>query len=180
MVKRKPKDEMGLDAPGPKTKLESEAALTKAKTLPTEEELTAAMKPERRRLPDERRSLTHKFSIMTPHGERKFYLTCGMYEDGRLGEIFLTEGKEGSTTHAYLDSLATSISIGLQYGVPLTAYTEKMLNMQFEPAGMLMARCHDLKHIDGKPVRQAKSPLDYAARFLELRFPNGVLKEEKK
>lgn len=135
---------------------------------------------ERIRLDDERLSVTHRFAIMSPDGERKFYVTCGYYPNGRIGEVFITEGKEGSTSHGYLDALATAISIGLQYGVPLEAYTSKMMNSQFEPAGPLrFSAPTKIRDITGNILRFAKSPLDYLARYLERRFPGGYRKTEE-
>ncbi|HEV8579078.1 MAG TPA: vitamin B12-dependent ribonucleotide reductase, partial [Thermoanaerobaculia bacterium] len=85
----------------------------------------------RRKLPDERRAITHKFSI----NEHEGYLTVGLYEDGQPGEIFLVMAKEGSTISGLMDSLATSISIALQYGVPLQTLVDKFSHTRFEPSG---------------------------------------------
>src|SRR5207247_1287069 len=90
-----------------------------------------APKPARRKLPDERHSITHKFSIAGHEG----YITVGMYEDGKPGEIFLVMAKEGSTISGLMDAFATSISIALQYGVPLEALVEKFSHVRFEPSG---------------------------------------------
>ncbi|MGI9556918.1 MAG: vitamin B12-dependent ribonucleotide reductase, partial [Solirubrobacterales bacterium] len=86
--------------------------------------------PERERMPAERESLTHKFSIAGQEG----YITAGKYDDGRVGEIFLTDiGKEGSTLRGMMNAFATSISMGLQYGVPLEDYVRKFSYMRFDP-----------------------------------------------
>jgi len=89
----------------------------------------AAAKPARRKLPDERHAITHKFSIAGHEG----YITVGMYADGKPGEIFLVMAKEGSTISGLMDAFATSISIALQYGVPLEALVEKFSHVRFEP-----------------------------------------------
>ncbi|MFM9140834.1 MAG: vitamin B12-dependent ribonucleotide reductase, partial [Solirubrobacterales bacterium] len=89
--------------------------------------------PARRRMPKERQSITHKFSI----GGHEGYITAGMYEDGSVGEIFLTDiGKEGSTLRGMMNAFATSISIALQYGVPLEKLVEKFSYMRFDPEGI--------------------------------------------
>src|SRR3954451_18562000 len=89
-------------------------------------------RPMRRRMPKERQSITHKFSIAGHEG----YITAGMYEDGSVGEIFLTDiGKEGSTLRGMMNAFATSISIALQYGVPLETLVRKFSYMRFDPEG---------------------------------------------
>ncbi len=111
---------------------------------------------QRRKLPSERRSITHKFSIASHEG----YITVGMYEDGAPGEIFIKMAKEGSTLSGFMDGFAVSISIGLQYGVPLKALVDKLMNTRFEPSGYT-----------GHPaIPYAKSVLDYIARWLGGRF----------
>ena len=87
--------------------------------------------PRRRRLNDERRAITHKFKIGTHEG----YLTVGLYDDGQPGEIFITMNKEGTVISGLMDSLATSVSVGLQYGVPLKVLVNKFAHMRFEPSG---------------------------------------------
>ena len=113
--------------------------------------------PERKRMPRERESITHKFSIAGHEG----YITAGKYEDGNVGEIFLTDiGKEGSTMRGLLNAFATAISIGLQYGVPLEIFVRKFSYMRFEPEGMT-----------GNPeIPFAKSMPDYIMRWLASRF----------
>ena len=117
-------------------------------------ELFAAEK--RRRLPDERASITHKFSIAGHEG----YIIVGMYKDGVPGEIFIKMAKEGSTLSGFMDGLALSISIGLQYGVPLKALVDKLTNTRFEPSGFT----------ENPNIRYASSVLDYLARWLGGRF----------
>ena len=110
----------------------------------------------RRHLPDERRALTHHFSIAGQEG----YLTVGVYEDGVPGEIFITMAKQGSTISGLMDAFATVVSLALQHGVPLRVLCEKLSHMRFEPSGW-----------SGNPkIGYAKSLMDYIARWLELRF----------
>jgi ribonucleoside-diphosphate reductase alpha chain len=113
--------------------------------------------PRRKRMPRERESITHKFSI----GGHEGYITAGKYEDGSIGEIFLTDiGKEGSTLRGMMNSFATAISIALQYGVPLETLVRKFSYMRFEPEG-----------ITGNPeIPFAKSMPDYIMRWLASRF----------
>lgn len=113
----------------------------------------------RRRLPDERHSLTHHFAIAGQEG----YVTIGMYEDGMPGEMFIRMAKEGSTVSGLMDSLATAVSLALQYGVPLQVLCEKFSHTRFEPSGW-----------SGNPkIGYAKSLMDYLFRWLELRFLKG-------
>jgi len=113
-------------------------------------------RPVRRKLPDERASITHKFSI----GGHEGYITVGMYDDGTPGEIFVTMAKEGSTISGLMDSFSTSISYCLQYGVPLKFLVDKFAHVRFEPSGWT-----------GNPkIPYAKSIPDYIFRWLALRF----------
>jgi ribonucleoside-diphosphate reductase alpha chain len=118
---------------------------------------TVALPPERKRMPRERESITHKFSIAGHEG----YITAGKYEDGSVGEIFLTDiGKEGSTMRGLMNAFATAISLGLQYGVPLEDFVRKFSYMRFEPEG-----------ITGNPeIPFAKSLPDYIMRWVASRF----------
>jgi ribonucleotide reductase alpha subunit len=125
----------------------------------------AEVGPKRNRMPRERQSITHKFSIAGHEG----YITAGMYEDGTLGEIFLTDiGKEGSTLRGLLNSFATSISIALQYGVPLEKLVEKFSYMRFEPEGITQ----------NPEIPFAKSMPDYIMRWLASRFLDTDIQEE--
>src|SRR3989442_7459293 len=113
-------------------------------------------RPVRRKLPDERRSITHKFTI----GGHEGYITAGMYEDGSPGEIFIAMAKEGSTISGLMDSFATAISFNLQYGVPLKFLVDKFSHVRFEPSGFT-----------GNPqVPYAKSIMDYIFRWLGAKF----------
>ncbi len=128
----------------------SEAAVVEA----LQQELFA--RAQREKMPAERASVTHKFSV----GGHEGYITVGMYDDGRPGEIFIKMSKEGSTLSGVMDGLALTVSIGLQYGVPLKVYVDKLLNTRFEPSG-----------ITANPkIRFVSSVLDYIARWLGGRF----------
>ncbi|MBT3271067.1 vitamin B12-dependent ribonucleotide reductase [Candidatus Poribacteria bacterium] len=120
------------------------------------EEAAAANEPVRRRLPDERQSVTHKFSV----GEHEGYITVGLYEDGKPGEMFLTMSKEGSTISGLMDAFATMTSLALQYGVPLDALVRKFSHMRFEPQGFT----------SNKQIPMAKSLVDYIFRWMALKF----------
>ncbi len=122
-----------------------------AVAVPTEEG------PRRRKLPAERRAITHKFDVAGHEG----YLTVGMYDDGPPGEIFLVMAKEGSTVSGLMDAFATAISLALQYGVPLQALVDKFSHMRFEPAGFTK----------NPEIPVAKSIMDYIFRWLGKKFP---------
>ena len=113
-------------------------------------------RPARRKLPDERHAITHKFQIAGHEG----YITVGMYEDGKPGEIFLVMAKEGSTISGLMDAFATSISMALQYGVPLEALVEKFSHVRFEPSGFTK----------NPEIPYAKSITDYIFRWLASKF----------
>jgi ribonucleoside-diphosphate reductase alpha chain len=145
------------DAPAPATSQEDIDKAVK--------EALAQAPPRRRRMPRERQSITHKFSI----GGHEGYITAGMYEDGSVGEIFLTDiGKEGSTLRGMMNSFATAISISLQYGVPLETLVRKFSYMRFEPEGMT----------SNPEIPFAKSMPDYIMRWLASRFLDVDLQEE--
>lgn len=110
----------------------------------------------RRKLPIERQAIAHKFSIVGHEG----YLHVGMYEDGSPGEIFITMNKEGTMISGIMDSLALTLSLNFQYGVPLEVICEKLINTRFEPMGMTM----------NKEVPFAKSLMDYLGRWFALKF----------
>jgi len=114
---------------------------------------------ERRRLPDERQSITHKFKVADQEG----YLTIGLYEDGSPGEVFIKIAKEGSTVAGTYDVTGILMSLALQYGVPLESIVSKLTNMRFEPAGLT-----------GNPaIPYAMSIPDYISRYLHNKFSNG-------
>lgn len=121
--------------------------------------------PVRKKMPRERQSITHKFTI----GGHEGYITAGMYEDGAVGEIFLTDiGKEGSTLRGMMNAFATAISIALQYGVPLELLVEKFSYMRFEPEGITQ----------NPEIHFAKSMPDYIMRWLASRFLGTDIQEE--
>ena len=115
-----------------------------------------ATKPHRRRLPNERTAVTHKFEISGHEG----YITVGLYPDGQPGEIFLKMAKEGSTVSGLMDTLATSVSLALQYGVPLKDVVNKFAHVRFEPSGFT----------GNSEIPIAKSLVDYIFRWLGSRF----------
>ncbi len=135
----------------------AQALRTDAQDEKEAEAEVVALPPERKRMPRERESITHKFSIAGHEG----YITAGKYEDGSVGEIFLTDiGKEGSTMRGLMNAFATAISLGLQYGVPLEDFVRKFSYMRFEPEG-----------ITGNPeIPFAKSLPDYIMRWVASRF----------
>ena len=112
--------------------------------------------PVRRKLPDERKALTHKFDIAGHEG----YITVGLFEDGQPGEIFLVMAKEGSTISGFADAFAQAISYALQYGVPLQALVDKFSHVRFEPSGMTR----------NPEIRFAKSIVDYIFRWMATKF----------
>jgi len=116
----------------------------------------APSRPYRRKLPDERAAITHKFSV----GAHEGYLTVGLYDDGPPGEIFITMAKEGSTVSGLMDSFATAVSLALQYGVPLKVLCDKFSHMRFEPSGWT----------NNPEVRYAKSIMDYIFRWMAFKF----------
>ena len=119
----------------------------------------AVAKPRRQRLPDTRQSITHKFNVAGHEG----YITVGLYEDGRPGELFITMAKEGSTIGGLMDSFGTAVSMSLQYGVPLEVYVNKFSHTRFEPMG----------HTKNPDIRIAKSIVDYIFRWLGITFLPG-------
>src|SRR3954447_20348071 len=131
----------------------------------------AIQKPRRERLEDTRQSITHKFSVAGHEG----YITVGLYPDGRPGELFITMAKEGSTIGGLMDAFGTSVSMSLQYGVPLEDYVRKFSHMRFEPQG----------YTKNPDIRIAKSLIDYIFRWLGITFlpgykeaSNGVLPKD--
>jgi len=122
-------------------------------------ECSALIRAVRRHLPDERRALTHHFSV----GGQEGYLTVGVYDDGLPGEIFITMSKQGSTISGLMDSFATAVSLALQHGVSLEVLCGKFTHVRFEPSGWT-----------GNPkIGYAKSIVDYIFRWLELKFLTG-------
>ena len=140
--------------------VDADAAIQKAVA-----EAIATAAPRRHRMPRERESLTHKFSV----GGHEGYITAGKYDDGTVGEIFLTDiGKEGSTMRGMMNAFATSISMALQYGVPLETLVRKFSYMRFEPEGMTT----------NPEIPFAKSMPDYIMRWLASRFLDAETQED--
>jgi ribonucleoside-diphosphate reductase alpha chain len=121
--------------------------------------------PRRERLPDTRKSITHKFSVAGHEG----YLTVGLYDDGRPGELFITMAKEGSTIGGLMDCFGTAVSMSWQYGVPLEVYVNKFAHTRFEPMG----------HTKNPDIRIAKSIVDYIFRWLGVTFLPGYREASK-
>lgn len=144
----------GSGSKSEKKALAAVAAAAAAVTPQTVEKIV--YRPVRRKLADERQSLTHKFNI----GGHEGYITVGLYEDGTPGEVFISMAKEGSTISGLMDTLATSISYGLQYGVPLKFFVDKFSHVRFEPSGWT----------GNQQVPYAKSIIDYIFRWLGARF----------
>jgi ribonucleoside-diphosphate reductase alpha chain len=116
-------------------------------------------RPLRRRLPDTRHATTHKFDVAGHEG----YITVGLYEDGSPGEIFIRMAKEGSTIGGLMDTIATLVSVSLQYGVPVDSLVRKFEHVRFEPSGMTR----------NSEIPFAKSLVDYIFRWLAMEFVHG-------
>lgn len=121
--------------------------------------------PRRDRLPDTRRSVTHKFNV----GGHEGYITVGLFDDGRPGELFITMAKEGSTIGGLMDAFGTAISMSLQYGVPLEVYVKKFSHTRFEPWG----------YTKNPDIPVAKSLVDYIFRWLGMEFLPGYREASK-
>ena len=135
-------------------------------TEESELEVQVEYRPVRKHLPNERQSLTHKFSVAGHEG----YITVGFYEDGRPGEVFLRMSKEGSVISGLMDTIATMTSVALQYGMPLESLVEKFSHKRFEPSG----------YTNNKDIPIAKSIVDYVFRWLGLKFlPQSHLVEDE-
>lgn len=124
----------------------------------------AAFGPVRRRLPDTRESITHKFSVCGTEG----YIIVGLYEDGKPGEVFIKVAKEGSTLGGLMDGIGVLTSMCLQHGVPVSTLAAKMSQTRFEPSG----------HTTNPELREASSLLDYIFRWLETKNKEGNCLEE--
>ena len=142
--------------PNPPTSSEAKAVDAGRGTQDAGRSVAQTYTPRRRRLPDERRAITHKFQI----GPHKGFITVGLYDDGTPGELFITMSKEGSVLSGLLDVFSTSVSIGLQYGVPLKILVNKFAHVRFEPSGFTT----------NANIRVAKSIVDYIFRWLGLKF----------
>src|SRR5208282_958386 len=138
---------------------EAKSAAAAVSALPSEE-----FRPIRRKLPDERRSITHKFDIAGHEG----YITVGLYEDGTPGEIFIIMSKQGSTISGLMDSFATAISYAFQYGMPLRFMVDKFAHLRFEPSGFTK----------NPQIPYAKSIVDYLFRWLASKFLDEQARQE--
>jgi ribonucleoside-diphosphate reductase alpha chain len=149
-----------LEAKSSATASGEEDAATTAKLADLErrlaEQVAAAKRPVRERLPRHRRSRTYAFSVADCEG----YVTVGEYEDGRPGEVFMKVSKQGSTLAGVMDAFSISISLGLQHGVPLATFVRKYTNMRFDPAGIT----------DDPDLRIATSLVDYIFRRLAVDY----------
>jgi len=160
-------------APSPGTSsAQGERERDKPARVEAPEQRDLFIRAQRRKLPDERKAITHKFSI----GGHEGYIIVGMYKEGTPGELFIKMSKEGSTLSGFMDGLALSISIGLQYGVPLKALVDKLSNTRFEPSGFT----------ENPAIPYSSSVLDYIARWLGSKFlsldylkPRAALNEQE-
>jgi ribonucleoside-diphosphate reductase alpha chain len=135
----------------------SKAQVTDTRNVETVREVVKIVeRPQRRKLPDERNSITHKFDVSGHEG----YITVGLFKDGTPGEIFLVMAKEGSTISGFADAFAQAVSYCLQYGVPLQTLVDKFSHSRFEPSGMTK----------NPEVRFAKSIVDYIFRWMATKF----------
>ena len=143
------------------TTVDAEALVNRIKQLEAEVATLQedSGKPLRRRLPDTRTAVTHKFDIAGHEG----YLTVGLFEDGQPGELFITMAKEGSTIGGLMDSIGTLTSLAWQYGVPLEALVRKFAHQRFEPSGFTK----------NPEIRNATSITDYVFRWLAFQFIPG-------
>lgn len=144
-----------LSTKKPSEQAESQGTPANAEAAPAEA-AAAVTQPTRKHLANERRSITHKFSIAGHEG----YITVGMYDDGSPGEIFITMAKEGSVISGLMDAFATAISLALQYGVPLEKLAEKFSYTRFQPSGFT----------NNPQIPVATSIVDYIFRWLRLKF----------
>ncbi|HET9088575.1 MAG TPA: vitamin B12-dependent ribonucleotide reductase [Acidobacteriaceae bacterium] len=155
----KPKEVVQLPASGLEA-LARAMMQNAASVVLTQQDPNAPPRTVRHRLPEERASLTHKFSIAGHEG----YITVGLYPNGQPGEIFIKMAKEGSTVSGLMDAFATAISLSLQHGVPLKVLCEKFSHLRFEPSGWT----------GNEQIGFAKSIMDYIFRWLQLRFLSGT------
>ena len=149
-------DSAALASPLGASAVQSENEEKKPASAEAPEQRDLFVRAQRRTLPDERKSITHKFSV----GGHEGYIIVGMFEQGTPGEIFIKMAKEGSTLSGFMDGLALSISSGLQYGVSLKALVDKLTNTRFEPSGFT----------ENPNIRHSSSVLDYIARWLGGKF----------
>jgi len=153
-------EEIAKAAAVPTLKAVHSPSLADSTTHEAKQDLNGPPRAIRHRLPEERASVTHKFSIAGHEG----YITVGLYPTGQPGEIFIKMAKEGSTVSGLMDAFATSISLALQHGVPMKVLCEKFAHTRFEPSGWT----------GNEQIGYAKSLMDYIFRWLNLRFLSGT------
>jgi ribonucleoside-diphosphate reductase alpha chain len=155
------RDVVGALAQAPKSQIESDNLAPAPEHTRVIEKIVERIveRPLRRRLPDTRNAITHKFDIAGHEG----YITAGLYEDGTPGEVFITMAKEGSTIGGLMDAVATLVSVSLQYGVPVESLVRKFEHVRFEPSGMTR----------NAEIPMAKSLVDYIFRWLAMEFVPG-------
>ena len=153
-------DEVAKAAAVPFLRATSAVESSTESTRAAEQDLNGPPRAVRHRLPDERASITHKFSISGHEG----YVTVGLYPTGQVGEIFIKMAKEGSTVSGLMDAFGVSVSMALQHGVPLKVLCEKFAHTRFEPSGWT----------GNEQIGYAKSLMDYIFRWLNLRFLSGT------
>src|SRR5207248_1029211 len=141
------------------TKASGQQPVASQQIVPEVQDQNGPPKAVRHRLPEERASLTHKFSIAGHDG----YITVGLYPNGQPGEIFIRMAKEGSTVSGLMDSFATAVSLALQHGVPLRELCKKFAHTRFEPSGWT----------GNEQIGYAKSIMDYIFRWIQIRFLSG-------
>lgn len=136
------------------------------------EQALEILKAERAKLPQTRKSLTHKFEFAGHEG----YLTIGFYDDGRPGEIFLTMSKVGSTINGLVDAWASSVSVNLQYGIPVDVLFKKFRHQKFEPSGFVKNELGGEMDRKGSVIRTTSSIVDYVAQYMMNNFGQGTAK----
>jgi ribonucleoside-diphosphate reductase alpha chain len=153
------------DAPATPPAAETESLQQRLRELETEVAKLREQvgRPQRRRLPETRKAINHKFNIAGHEG----YLNVGLFDDGQPGELFITMAKEGSTIGGLMDSIATLTSMSLQYGVPLEALVKKFSHQRFEPSGFTR----------NPDIRNASSIIDYVFRWMAFQFIRGYREE---
>lgn len=137
-------------------------------------EMIVAMVTERKKLPQTRKSITHKFEIAGHEG----YLTIGFYDDGAPGEVFVTMSKVGSTINGLVDAWATSVSLNLQYGIPVEVLFKKFRHQKFEPSGFVKNDLGGVLDKQGTAIRTASSIVDYVSQYMMMHFGQGAARVE--
>ena len=147
---------------------------TEGEMVKKKESAVMVLTHDRRKMPHTRKALTHKFDIAGHEG----YLTIGLYDDGKPGEIFVTMSKVGSTINGLVDAWATSVSLNLQYGIPMELLFNEFRHQKFEPSGFVRNTPGGMLDADRTPIRTASSIVDYVAQFMLATFGVGTQKIE--